>query len=267
MKIHLQTLSLVLLALLSVSAFAATQAPPVPPADLTAPPADAERLPSGLISLRLAAGTGAQSPVAGDIIKVRHTVWTAEGKRLDHIPPGQAAVIAVDSMIPGWREATLAMVVGEKRRLWLTPELSAKNGKVPATGYVIETELVEIVPVPKTPADVAAPPVDAIVSKSGLASKVLRQGTGSAHPKAGSMVTVQYTGWTVDGKMFDSSYLHGAPAQFGLRNVIKGWTEGIQLMVEGEQRRFWIPAKLAYVDDASRPQGMLVFDVELISIK
>jgi peptidylprolyl isomerase len=78
-------------------------------------------------------------------------------------------------------------------------------------------------------------------------------------------VTVHYTGWTTDGKMFDSSVARGEPATFRLDQVIPGWTEGLQMMVEGEKRRFWIPARLAYEGQAG-PQGMLVFDIELIRI-
>ena len=78
------------------------------------------------------------------------------------------------------------------------------------------------------------------------------------------MVTVHYTGWTTDGKMFDSSVTRGEPATFPLDQVIAGWTEGVQLMVVGETRRFWIPEALAY-DGQRDPRGMLVFDVELIS--
>jgi peptidylprolyl isomerase len=78
---------------------------------------------------------------------------------------------------------------------------------------------------------------------------------------------VHYSGWTTDGKMFDSSVLRGNPASFGLDGVISGWTEGLQLMVEGEKTRFWIPAKLAYGHEKGKPQGMLVFDIELIDIQ
>ncbi len=80
-------------------------------------------------------------------------------------------------------------------------------------------------------------------------------------------MTVHYTGWTTDGKMFDSSVVRGQPASFPLNQVIRGWTEGLRLMVEGEKRRLWIPEKLAYGGRAGAPQGMLVFDVELISIQ
>ena len=117
----------------------------------------------------------------------------------------------------------------------------------------------------ETPPDVAAPPADTVKTSSGLASRVLKPGSGTRHPSATDRVTVHYSGWTTDGKMFDSS-VGGSPATFGLNEVITGWTEGVQLMVEGEKRRFWIPAQLAYAG-MSGPQGTLVFDIELIKIE
>jgi hypothetical protein len=110
--------------------------------------------------------------------------------------------------------------------------------------------------------------MDAKKTDSGLASKVLKAGAGKVHPKATDMVTVHYSGWTTDGKLFDSSHKRGRPASFPLDGVIKGWTEGVQLMVEGEKRRLWIPAKLAYGENPppGAPAGTLVFDVELIRI-
>ena len=119
---------------------------------------------------------------------------------------------------------------------------------------------------PNAPADVAAPPADAQRSPSGLAWKVLTAGSGSRHPRPNSEVTVHYTGWTTGGMKFDSSVDRGEPTSFPLNRVIPGWTEGVQMMVEGEKRRFWIPAKLAYEGSPNRPQGMLVFDIELLRI-
>jgi FKBP-type peptidyl-prolyl cis-trans isomerase len=95
---------------------------------------------------------------------------------------------------------------------------------------------------------------------------MLREGTGGRHPRSSSQVTVHYTGWTTDGKMFDSSVVRGEPATFALDGVIAGWTEGLQLMYEGEKTRFWIPEKLAY-QGKSAPYGLLVFDVELVKIQ
>ena len=140
----------------------------------------------------------------------------------------------------------------------------------PAGMLVFDVELLRFQKKPAPPAvptDVAAPPADAEVTKSGLASKVLAAGNGTEHPKRSSEVTVHYSGWTTDGQMFDSSVMRGQPATFPLNRVIAGWTEGLQLMVVGEKRRFWIPEKLAYQGQQGAPQGMLVFDVELLSFK
>jgi peptidylprolyl isomerase len=123
---------------------------------------------------------------------------------------------------------------------------------------------------PKTvpaPPDVAAPPADASTTSSGLATKVITPGRGTQHPRATSRVKVHYSGWTTDGQMFDSSVARNEPISFGLNQVIAGWTEGVQLMVEGETRRLWIPEQLAYKGQRGAPQGMLVFDVELIKIE
>ena len=106
-----------------------------------------------------------------------------------------------------------------------------------------------------------------VAAISNVASKVLKAGTGDTHPKGRSKVTVHYSGWTTDGKMFDSSVVRGEPISFGLNQVIAGWTEGLQLMVNGEKRRFWIPEKLAYRGQPGKPAGMLVFDVELFSFE
>lgn len=115
------------------------------------------------------------------------------------------------------------------------------------------------------PPDVAAPPADATVTKSGLAYKVLTEGEGDK-PTRRDEVTVHYTGWTTDGKMFDSSVARGEPTSFRVTGVIAGWTEGLQLMPVGAKHRLWIPEELAYRGVDGRPKGMLVFDVELLKI-
>lgn len=119
------------------------------------------------------------------------------------------------------------------------------------------------------PPDVAAPPADAIRTPSGLASKVIQVGFSNVKPSLQSTVRVHYSGWTTDGHMFDSSVTRGEPTSFGVRDVIPGWTEGLQLMVVGEKRRFWIPGHLAYDGSTNpeAPKGMLVFDVELLAVQ
>jgi peptidylprolyl isomerase len=117
------------------------------------------------------------------------------------------------------------------------------------------------------PPDVAAPPADSLKTTSGLSIKWLQKGTGTRHPRATDRVTVHYSGWTTDGKMFDSSVSRGTAASFTLDQVIDGWTEGVQRMVEGDKARLWIPEDLAYRGAAGQPKGMLVFDIELIRIE
>ena len=120
------------------------------------------------------------------------------------------------------------------------------------------------------PDDVAAVPTEAETTDSGLAHRLLQAGTGSAHPTATSSVTVHYSGWLTDGSMFDSSVTRGQPASFPLNRVIGGWTEGVQLMVVGEKRRFWIPSELAYGSRGRPgipPNSLLVFDIELLGIQ
>ena len=117
------------------------------------------------------------------------------------------------------------------------------------------------------PADVAAPPPGSLKLSSGMSTRLLQPGTGQRRPRATDRVSVHYTGWTTDGKMFDSSVQRGQPSEFALDGVIRGWTEGVQMMVEGERRRFWIPEEMAYKGQPGQPQGMLVFDIELLDIK
>jgi peptidylprolyl isomerase len=239
---------------------------PEPPADLANPPADAERSASGLVTKVLSKGTGTEHLADDGLARVRYTVWKADGTLLQHMPAPRSAVIGKTKMLPGWGTAVQQMVVGETRRAWIPASLGAGKIKEGET-FVIDTELLEIMEAPKTPSDVAAAPEDASRTASGLAYKVLRPGTGTTHPKRSSVVVVHYSGWTTDGQMFDSSVMRGEPAQFALTGVIRGWTEGLQLMTVGEKTRFWIPARLAYGNDRSKPQGMLVFDIELLEIK
>ena len=206
----------------------------------------------------------AQHPQGSDLVKLRFTITRADGKVLESIPADKAAVMSLERMMPGWRAAVQTMVRGEKRVVSVPAE---ETGGKSAEALTIDTELVDILPGPQTPADVAAPPADAERTRSGLASKVLKPGTGTRKPNRRSKVQVNYSGWTTDGRLFDSTMLRGVPAEFPLDKVIAGWTEGLQLMVEGETRRFWIPAKLAYEGKPDAPQGMLVFDIELLAIR
>lgn len=241
------------------------------PADVAAAPADAIKTASGLASKVLQAGTGTAHPSAKDTVSVHYTGWQTTGKMFDSsVVRGEPAEFPLDQVIRGWTEGVQLMVVGEKRRFWIPEELAYQGRQGPPSGMLVfDVELLSIQKAPEPPTvpeDVAAIPRGAHKETSGLASRVLKRGTGTKHPAATDRVEVHYSGWTTDGQMFDSSVTRGRPAQFPLNRVIPGWTEGVQLMVEGEKRRLWIPAEMAYKGQPEAPQGMLVFDVELLRI-
>lgn len=266
-----------LLTLVAVTATAATLAAQVPgldaapaaPADVSAPPDDATTSSSGLSSRMISPGTGEQ-PAATDFVTVHYTGWTTDGTVVDSsrnrsTPP----MFPLNRSLPGWQECVQLMTVGELRRCWL-PQQLAYNGRDgrPVGTIVFDIELLDVRRAPRVPPpDVAGPPADAQRTESGLAYMVLKPGTGVRRPTSLDQVTVHYTGWTTNGKMFDSSIQAGMPQTLSLTDVIPGWTEGMQLMVEGERTRFWVPEDLAYKGEVGAPQGMLVFEVDLIRIE
>jgi peptidylprolyl isomerase len=208
---------------------------------------------------------------------VTFTGWTPEGDVIDSsIPDGEPRTFLMDDVIRGLAEGLSSMAKGETRRLWL-PAVLATGGRPrrrgPGGPAVFDVELVDFMKMPDpipVPEDVDAAPEDARRTPSGLAYKVLRHGKGKQHPTADSTVEVHYSGWTRAGQLFDSSVQRGKPISFPLSGVIKGWTEGVQLMVVGDKTRFWIPGALAYGDTPAQPgtpAGPLVFDIELLSIR
>ena len=241
------------------------------PSDVAAAPKDAKTTQTGLAYKVLQAGDGAK-PSATDKVKVHYTGWTTDGKMFDSsVNRGAPATFPLNRVIPGWTEGVQLMSVGEKTRFWI-PEALAYKGRpgAPAGMLVFDVELLEITKPPppiEAPKDVAAAPADAKKTATGLAYKVLSAGKSDRKPAATDTVVVHYTGWTTDGKMFDSSVQRGQPATFPLNRVIPGWTEGVQLMKIGDRTRFWIPEALAYKGRPGAPAGMLVFDVELLTIK
>ncbi len=261
------------LVLIATSALAQAPATPPPPDQLPASevavPADGEKSATGLVSRLIRKGTSAEKVDATDVVTVHYTGWSSDGHLFDSsVVRGPASTFPLDKVMAGWRECVQLMTIGEKRRCWI-PESLAYKGQAgrPKGTVMFDIELIDRRGNPLiAPPDVKAPPDDAKRTATGLAYKVIRPGKGVRNPSRFGRVTVHYTGWTTDGRMFDSSVAQGQPRTFRLDDVVKGWTEGVPLMVEGERTRFWVPENLAYGGKGDGPRGMLVFDIELIRI-
>jgi peptidylprolyl isomerase len=264
----LRTVLLLVAAALSAQSLAAQQQPPdIPaPAEVSSVPTDAIKANSGLATKVLKPGVGQDHPAKDEPVIVDYTGWTTDGKMFDSTATrGKPARLVLNRVLPGLSEGVQLMTVGETRRLWIPESLAFKGQKGKPVGpLVFDVTLLEMPT--RAPGDVKAPPEDATPLANGLYYKVLQPGTGKRHPSRTDEVTVQYTGWTTDGKMFDSSLTRGAPTTLALDQVIAGWTQGMGQMVEGEKARFWIPEKLAY-QGRRAPYGLLVFDIELVRIR
>ena len=232
---------------------------------------------SGLVYKILKASEG-KKPLATDTVEVDYSGWDLSGKLFDSsLTRGKTASFPLNRVIKGWTEGLQLMSPGAKYRFWIPGNLAYGEKSIggrPAGTLVFDVELHNIKEAPKppeTPSDVAAAPANALSTASGLKYTIIKQGPQtSGKPIATSRVTVHYSGWTTDGQLFDSSVARGETITFGLNQVIPGWTEGLQLMQNGDKFRFWIPGELAYGTEdtgSGRPFGTLVFDVELFEFE
>lgn len=243
---------------------------PTTPPDLGAPPPTATRTPSGASFVIVKPGDGKRRARGFDEVAYHYTAWDPRGRIFDSSEvrrrPKTALVFHEPAAIA---DALAAMAVGERRRLWVPPELAANGGKLPAGVLTYELELLDVKAMaspPPVPRDVAAPPTTAKKTAHGVAYRVLKPGTGTVHPTATDEIEVHYTGWTTDGRLFESSIVRREPLKTPLAKMVPGWIEGVATMVAGETARFWIPGELAYRDQPGRPAGMVVFDIELLAI-
>jgi peptidylprolyl isomerase len=244
---------------------------PAPP-DVAKPPEGTTKTPSGLAYRILSGEPGGKKPGPTDLVTVHYTGWTTDGKMFDSSRTrGQPASFPLNGVIAGWTQGLQLIGAGQTARFWIPMKLAYRGQPGRPYGMLVfDVELINIAEVrepPPTPKNVASPPADARRTATGLRYLVIKDGEGGRKPTARSVVTCDYTGWTTDGKCFDSSIPRGAPSSFPLNRVIPGWTEGLQLMNQGSVYRFWIPKELAYNNRPGRPQGMLVFDIELHSFR
>ncbi len=244
---------------------------PEPPPHLAAPPESAERSASGLAWVVLESGDSELgSPGDEATVLVEYHGWTTDGELLDStLHRGQPRAFTMSMVIDGFRESFATMVPGERRVIWIPPAMTELDGKVTLDETVVfDMKMLSFMSEPDDREDVMNVPDDAERSETGLAWKVLRPGDGRTHPEKGDTIELVYTIWTGEGEVFDSSYAHARPGRFVLNDTMPaGFNEALLTMVTGEKRLVWIPEELAYGGRADRPQGMLVFEMELLSIE
>lgn len=252
---------------------------PDAPEDVSAAPEGSQKTDSGISFKILSSGQKGDSPSDGDMVKINFSGWDSKGVNIgSNKGQGEAFSFPLESApIVGWIEILKSMKVGGSRRVWIPEELCFQGGPrpgAPSGPLTFDLELISFKTppaAPDAPADVAAAPSDAKTTESGLAYKVLQEGDPAEAITQNDTALVHYTGWTTDGKRFDSSIPREEPFAVNLARggVIQGWLEGVALMKKGEKTRFWIPADLAYGENpgGGRPGGTLVFDIEVVDVK
>ncbi len=242
--------------------------------------------PSGLQYLVLSEGPAdGYSPKAEDIVDVHYVGTLADGVEFDSsVKRGAAARFPLNRVIPGWTEGVQLMSEGDKYRFFIPPDLAyGEEGRPggpigPNAALIFDVELLKVSS-PERNLKAAekflsenARKAGVATTASGLQYEVLASGAGGGKsPTDANKVSVHYEGRLLDGTVFDSSYERGESIEFPLAGVIAGWTEGVQLMSEGDKFRFYIPPALAYGADGTPggpigPNEALVFDVELLKV-
>jgi len=250
-----------LLLLVSANCFSAAKAP-----NSNNVPANAVESASGFNYVVLQPAKAGAVSIKPDFFEYKVTVWSKN--EAGKFVPKDSGVLRSDfkAMIrssPAMARAALLSPINETRRWWFSVPNNSEQ-----TQIIDLTVLGNVNPAP-APADVASVPANANKTSTGLAYRVIKKGNGTGHPSLQSIITIDYSGWTPDGKLFDSSITRGEKAIFPLNGLISGWKEGLPLMSPGDTYRFWIPGHLAYdsIPNANGPKGMLVFDVTLYSFE
>jgi FKBP-type peptidyl-prolyl cis-trans isomerase len=249
-------------------------------------PADCtfETTSSGLKYAVVAKGSDGSGCLSTDMVTLQYTGYLLDGTRFDGTEAGQPATFPVHITIQGFQEALSVMTPGTRLKVVIPSKLAyGKTGFPgaipPDADLVFDMELIAVAPGPApkpAPQSLPSPAFELPAAEelsttaSGLQHKVVTAGAGRS-PGPTETVTVHYAGWLTDGTPFDNSYERGETTSFPLNGVIKGWTEGLQLMQEGGTSIFVIPSDLAYGPGGAGgglipPNATLVFRVELVSI-
>ncbi len=236
-----------------------------------------QRTASGLEYEILEPGYG-RRPAHGDKVTVHYAGTLEDGSEFDNsFKRGEpfSFKLGKGQVIKGWDEGIALLNVGTRARLFIPAELGygahEKSGIPANSRLVFEVQIIDAMQIlPPKPFDTNG--TNKIVSPTGLTYYIVQKGSGP-NAESGKTVTVHYTGYLLDGKMFDSSVERGNPLTFelGKGRVIKGWDEGIALLNTGAKARLIIPPNLGYGEGGYPPiipaNSTLIFDVELIEIK
>jgi peptidylprolyl isomerase len=242
------------------------------PDNVAKPPADAVKTASGIASQVLTKGTGTVHPRPQDEVTMQYAGWLKNGIMYER--SARPMTLPLGKLNRGWSEAVQLMVVGEKRRVWIPAALAygetPQNG-LPAGDLTMDIELTELFSIsePTVPEDVGAPPPTAARTPSNIAYRILQPGAGRT-PTIDDAVLVKYSGWTADGKVFETTARRGRPRTLFPRQLVAGLSEALLMMKEGEAARFWIPPNLAFGDTPAKPgapSGPVVYDIELVKVK
>lgn len=231
------------------------------------PPATAERHSSGLVSQILKPGTSTEQPDANDEVEVQFTGWDNTGKKFSGTQPGKNAKFSLSQVFAGWREGLSMMKVGEKRRLWIPANLGPQHAtSVGSKEAIFDVELFAVIHLPDPPKFLDKPDPSAERTPSGAFSKRVSPGKGILKPDRDSRVLVNYTLWAGDGRTLESTVSRRRPTAFMLDRVMPAFAECVQQMVEGEKRLCWIPENVAAGQWPGAPKGMMVFEMEILTL-
>jgi len=230
------------------------------PEDVAEIPEDATVTESGLAYRPILSGSGSVNPGPNDLVTVIYKAWTEHGVLIDQAM-NEPRTFQLNRGAPGIAELLQLMVVGDKYRAWIIPELGVYRGKTPKWMRTYEMELQSIVKAPEVPNNLTEPPKDAVKTESGLVYSVLQEGRGTDRPEPKDRATLHYDSWSPEGKLLGSSTRRNVPANVDLDRVIPGFAESVLGMVVGEKRRTWIPPELTEGEE----DDTVIYDFELLS--